>query len=127
MRVEHHFKRQLLRLNFRFLSNRERVEFASGLNIIRRGQVLYYNSMWYVYVLESEDGSWHYYGYTSNLKQRFDDHSRGKVASTKKYLPLKLRYYEAYDSEKLAKQRESTLKSSRSATKALLNRINEGV
>ncbi len=80
--------------------------------------------MWYVYLLESSDGKWHYYGYTSDLKRRFAEHSNGMVQATKHHLPLVLRYYEAYDSETLARTRESTLKRSRSATKALLRRVN---
>jgi predicted GIY-YIG superfamily endonuclease len=47
----------------------------------------------------------------------------GKVKSTKFHRPLVLKYYEAYDSEILARKREQTLKKSRSATKALLSRL----
>jgi len=80
--------------------------------------------MWYVYLLESIDGKWHYYGYSSDLKRRYNQHMNGEVTTTKHRLPLKLRYYEAYDNESLARKREATLKKSRSATKAVLQRIN---
>jgi predicted GIY-YIG superfamily endonuclease len=66
---------------------------------------------------------WHYYGYTNDLKFRFKTHSLGLVKSTSAYLPLKLKYYEAYDNENLARAREATLKRSHSATKALYARI----
>lgn len=80
--------------------------------------------MWYVYLLESADKEWHYYGFTSDLKRRYKEHTQGKVITTKHRLPLVLRYYEAYDVEDIARSREATLKRSRSATKAILQRIN---
>ncbi|HSW80535.1 MAG TPA: GIY-YIG nuclease family protein [Candidatus Saccharimonadales bacterium] len=85
---------------------------------------LQFAAMWYVYVLESEDKKWHYYGYTSNLKLRFMEHLNGEVTATRYHKPFKLRYYEAYDDESLARQREATLKRSRSATKAMMQRLN---
>ena len=81
--------------------------------------------MWYVYLLESIDKQWHYYGFTTDLRRRYREHVEGKVVSTKGHKPFTLRYYEAYDSEILAREREATLKRSRSATKAVLNRINK--
>ncbi|MEI6229035.1 MAG: GIY-YIG nuclease family protein [Candidatus Saccharibacteria bacterium] len=75
-------------------------------------------------MLESNDQKWHYYGYTSDLKKRYGEHCEGAVASTKHHRPFKLRYYEAYDFESLARRREQMLKQSRSATKAILSRIN---
>jgi putative endonuclease len=77
-----------------------------------------------VYVLvPDKKANWHYYGYSSDLKRRFAEHSSGTVSSTKPYLPLRLKYYEAYDTEAAAKRRETQLKSSRSATKTLHARI----
>lgn len=66
--------------------------------------------MWYVYVLESLEKDWYYYGYTSDLKRRYKEHESGLVSSTKNHKPLKLKYYEAYDLEILARNREKTLK-----------------
>lgn len=80
--------------------------------------------MWYVYVLVSENKlNWHYYGYTTDLRRRFFEHAEGKVRSTKPYAPLKLKYYEAYDMKEAAQKREKTLKRSRSAVRALHDRI----
>ncbi len=80
--------------------------------------------MHYVYVLaSSKKDNWHYYGSTSDLKRRFAEHSAGMVTSTRHYIPLTLAYYEAYLSAELAKQREHQLKSSRSASGALLKRL----
>jgi predicted GIY-YIG superfamily endonuclease len=61
------------------------------------------------------------------LKRRFLQHQKGEVQSTKVYLPLKLVYYEAYDSEKTARLRESSIKKSGSVWKPLMNRIKEGL
>ncbi|PID32412.1 excinuclease ABC subunit C [Candidatus Saccharibacteria bacterium] len=80
--------------------------------------------MHYVYVLVSKRyRRWHYYGCTSDLKRRIDEHVAGTVRSTRHYRPLHLLYYEAYISSDLAKQRERQLKSSRSASAALLARM----
>ena len=80
--------------------------------------------VWYVYVLVSDTKKgWHHYGYSSDLKRRFAEHTTGNVSSTKPYLPLRLKYYEAYDNLAAAKHREIILKTSRSATKALHGRI----
>ena len=51
-----------------------------------------------------------YIGFTDNLKRRLHEHKEGQVFTTKKYMPLKLVYYECYLSSKDAKQRESMLK-----------------
>ena len=51
--------------------------------------------MYYVYVLHSQRDDKLYAGYTKNLKQRFEQHQRGLVTSTKERRPLELIYYEA--------------------------------
>ena len=50
---------------------------------------------YYVYVLQSEKDKRFYVGYTSNLKERINQHNSGSVKSTKDRRPLKLIYYEA--------------------------------
>lgn len=52
-----------------------------------------------------------YYGSTNNLERRLNEHTAGKVESTKYRLPLKLIYYEVYTNEKDARAREKYLKS----------------
>ena len=65
----------------------------------------------YTYVLKSEKDSKLYVGYTDNLKNRFSEHSYGKVESTKSRLPLKLIYFEACLSKEKALKREKYFKS----------------
>jgi len=67
--------------------------------------------MHYVYALQSlVNKNWLYIGVTDDLRQRFGEHSRGKVYSTSRYLPLRLVYYEAYLSKDDAVKREYQLK-----------------
>ena len=64
----------------------------------------------YVYVLQSNRDNNFYTGYTENLKNRLDQHQRGKVESTKNRRPLKLTYWEGCLNQKDALQREKYLK-----------------
>jgi len=65
---------------------------------------------YYVYVLQSLKDSKFYTGYTENLKLRFEEHQKGRVASTRDRRPLKLIYYEACLNQKDARHREKYLK-----------------
>ena len=51
-----------------------------------------------------------YTGYTENLKLRFEEHQKGRAASTKSKTPLKLIYSEACLDKKDAMHREKYLK-----------------
>jgi len=51
-----------------------------------------------------------YTGYTKNIIDRFDNHIKGKVESTKNRRPLKLVYWEGCLSQKDATNREKYLK-----------------
>ena len=51
-----------------------------------------------------------YIGYTKNLKQRFEEHEKGLVESTKHRRPLKLIYYEACLDRSDATRREKYFK-----------------
>jgi len=65
--------------------------------------------MFYTYVLQSElDGNF-YVGYTKDLRLRFEQHTKGRVDSTKARRPLKLIYYEACVKQEDALQRERYL------------------
>jgi len=68
------------------------------------------NKFFYTYVLLSEKDHNFYVGFTKNLAQRFEQHNKGKVISTKNRRPLKLIYYEACLSQKDALHREKYLK-----------------
>lgn len=64
-----------------------------------------------VYVLLSLKDYRFYTGYTTNLKQRVEDHNLGKNVSTKNRRPLRLIYFEGYLDKVDAKKREIFLKS----------------
>lgn len=68
--------------------------------------------MFYTYILQSEKDRKFYVGSTEDLKQRFRDHSVGRVFSTKNHRPLKLIYYEACLNKQDAFKREKYLKTS---------------
>ena len=69
--------------------------------------------MYYTYVLFSQKDQQLYYGYTHDLTQRFEQHSKGQVISTKYRRPLKLIYYEACRNQQDAMKREKYFKSYR--------------
>ena len=80
--------------------------------------------MYYVYVLSSIGRTNELYiGSTNDLKSRIKAHNDGKSSSTKRYLPWKLIYYEAYETEALARMREQKLKYHGNAIKELKKRI----
>ena len=78
--------------------------------------------MFYIYVLQSADGKNLYYGFSSNLKQRFETHQR-----MRKHAGWKLIYYEAYSNEQDARHREQMLKHYGAARGHLKQRISRGI
>ena len=73
--------------------------------------------MYYTYVLKLKNrrpSAW-YIGYTNDLKRRVLEHQKQWVC--------RLTYYEAYQSEKLARDRERKLKYYGSAWRGLMKRI----
>ena len=67
--------------------------------------------MFYVYVLHSTKDNGFYIGYSTDLKRRLSEHTRGASFATKSRGPWKLIYYEAYTERKDAEGREKFLKS----------------
>ena len=64
----------------------------------------------YAYILECCDGSF-YCGWTNDLEKRIAAHNRGKGAKyTRSRIPVKLAYYEAFDTKEAAMSREWHLK-----------------
>lgn len=63
-----------------------------------------------MYVLQSEKDHQFYTGYSQDLKGRFEQHTKGKVVSTSKRLPVHLVYYEACLDKRDAQHRERYLK-----------------
>ena len=66
--------------------------------------------MFYTYVLQSEKDDKFYVGFTKDLKQRFEQHQKGQVDSTKDRMPLTLIYYEACVSQEDSTKREKYFK-----------------
>lgn len=71
--------------------------------------------MYYVYIIRWKRNKEFYIGYTDDLKRRIKQHEREGA--------LSLIYYEAYQFEKLAGQREGKLKYYGSTWRALKKRI----
>ena len=66
--------------------------------------------MHYTYMVECGDGSL-YTGYTTDVNRRTKEHNTGKGAKyTRSRLPVKLVYYEIYETKSLAMRREYELK-----------------
>lgn len=84
--------------------------------------------MFYVYLLQHDKTNQLYIGYTSDLKRRVLEHNRkGSKFTTRKTGQWFLKYYEAYESEKDAKARESKLKKHGSAKQKLVSRLKESL
>lgn len=80
--------------------------------------------MYYTYVLLCDDGS-HYKGFTNDLQRRFQEHLSGTAAQyTAKHPPVKIAYYETFETEAAAVAREKYFKSG-SGREWLKNRIME--
>lgn len=79
--------------------------------------------MFYVYILKSKKDGDLYTGSTNDLKRRFSEHNRGLCRATKNRVPFLLIYYEAYTSEKDAREREHNLKLRANALNQLKRRI----
>ena len=67
--------------------------------------------MSYVYLLHSAKDKGFYIGFSTDLKRRLSEHTRGASFATKSRGPWKLIYYEAYTEREDAKGREKFLKS----------------
>lgn len=75
----------------------------------------------FTYILLCSNNSY-YVGHTSNLQNRIKTHNAGKGSShTAKYRPVKLLYFEEFETEREAVQRELQLKGwSRKKKEALI-------
>ena len=67
--------------------------------------------MFYVYLLHSTKDNGFYIGFSTDLKRRLSEHTRGASLATKSRGPWKLIYYEAYTEREDAEGREKFLKS----------------
>ncbi|MFA5986105.1 MAG: GIY-YIG nuclease family protein [Parcubacteria group bacterium] len=80
--------------------------------------------MYYVYVLKLQKcGDKEFYiGYTADLRKRLAQHCAGQNNTTKNKKP-ELIYYEAFENEQLARNREKGLKTSGSVYMSLMKRL----
>jgi len=67
--------------------------------------------MYYTYVLQSKKDDKFYVGFTKDLKLRFEQHSKGRIESTRDRRPWTLIYYEGCLNQEDATKREKYLKS----------------
>lgn len=67
--------------------------------------------MYYVYILKSSKSGILYYGYTTDLKRRLEEHNSGKSQFTKGHMPWKLEFYSAFINKQKAEDFELYLKS----------------
>ena len=76
----------------------------------------------YTYLLRCSDGTL-YCGWTDNLEKRLAAHNSGKASKyTRSRLPVKLVYYEVFDTKREAMSREARIKRlSRREKLALVN------
>ena len=80
--------------------------------------------MYYLYMLQSiQNPKQFYFGQTKDLKSRFAKHNSGHNASTKRYGPWKVVYFEAYSTRSQAILREKQLKHYGQARTALKKRL----
>lgn len=79
--------------------------------------------MYYVYLLKSDIEKHFYIGYSQDLRRRISEHKQGRVYYTKRYKPWRLVYYESYNEEEQARERERKLKQYGSAYYGLLKRL----
>ena len=80
--------------------------------------------MSYVYVLQSQRGEDPLYiGVTSDLRRRVKAHKEGLSRTTRRYGPVRLVYYEAYQDGEDARERERMLKQFGGSYRELLKRI----
>ncbi len=77
--------------------------------------------MWYVYLLQNEQGRW-YIGSTNNIQKRILSHNTRKNIATKHWAPWKLIYCEISLVREDARAREKYLKSGM-GRKYLKNRL----
>ena len=67
--------------------------------------------MYYAYVVKSERTSFLYKGHCKDLDIRIKQHNSGATKSLKAHLPVKLVYFEEFDSPEEARKREKYFKS----------------
>jgi putative endonuclease len=80
--------------------------------------------MYFIYILQSLKDWRSYVGYSRNIQNRLVQHNAGQVSATKDRRPLKLIFFESFETEQQAKKRELYWKSGagRRKMKSLFNK-----
>jgi putative endonuclease len=82
--------------------------------------------MYYVYCLISKKKErFHYYGFTTNIDSRIIAHKKGKVRTTKRYLPIELLGYRTFKTKKKALEFEKDLKRKASYRRRFVKELQE--
>jgi len=68
--------------------------------------------VYYCYILRCADGGY-YYGSTTDLSRRVEEHRRGRVRVTRPRRPVQLVYYETFPTQLEAFRREHRFKNGR--------------
>jgi len=66
--------------------------------------------MYYVYILYSEKFKRTYIGQSDDIERRLVQHNKGKVKSTKPYIPYRIIYFEEYETREEALSKEKYYK-----------------
>jgi len=73
--------------------------------------------MFFVYILQSEKSGKYYTGHTGDISKRLTRHNKGRVNSTKHFMPWNLIHLEKFDTKQAAYKREMEIKSFKSGIK----------
>jgi putative endonuclease len=68
--------------------------------------------MYFAYVLKSIQHEFYYKGHCHDLNKRLQQHNSGATESIRPYIPFKVVYFEKFETEKEAIERERYFKSS---------------
>jgi putative endonuclease len=74
-------------------------------------------------MIKSTKKRWYYVGSTNDLERRLSEHNKGKVTSTKCYLPFNIVYRKDFDFEKEARGYERLLKDKRLEKERIIKQI----
>lgn len=73
--------------------------------------------MYFVYILESNNSNRHYIGCSDNVERRLAERNKGKVSSTRAFVPWKVVYTEVFENKSQAFSKEKEIKSYKSGFK----------
>jgi putative endonuclease len=68
--------------------------------------------MFFAYVIKSIKHDYYYKGHCRNLNERLEQHNSGMTQSIRPYIPFILVYFEKFETEKQAIEREKYFKTS---------------